>query len=803
MKPLRLNSAIISFLCLLTALTSCGPVNMLTRAKKVPREYAVNYNHENVKAERSEINKKVWIVYSDRSDNNSIMTPGGMLTHSELGFMEPLLVTGTKGDYYKLLKYDPGILDNQKLKKRKEAEFYGWIHKDLLLLFDNPETDVRNDIKLKYLTSIADSRIMLDAGRYFAADSVILYSDPKCETPYGAIAPGSIVYILKRSKEGSKALVTTKTTLDPDKLEDSVIGWVDLSLIRPFGQRLAFDSAPTMEEISQPDSIVRYRAVNPAVSLSPALNFIRQDSVMSFRTLDAIDMIDHSHNRVFNVDGGTITYVQSREIVSRLSDINVIFSIMPTQNVAEQLPVLSNIIHNLRQVFDSSPDFSFKYSAVAGSQVIPFTDNYLSFGDRVIEMFNSTRIEPNISFTDVLQVSLAQASLKPECTNVIILVGEQSPAGLPKDITDDFIRYNCRLLSYQAYADSDDAYNDFVLHSFDIINAYAQAYRDSKRKMLVHTGQLTREDSFSEVAKNSYALDFPLRSMTQGAVIFPGKGRFADTDLFMAGVDSLIRQVCKDNRGIIHNLENTLSQVGNHYSYFNEDISRILDLPPQTPVAPYITGAFEQAMPVLVNTTGRIQLPADSTGMSHLGLLLSEEEYEDFKMFFERLFSLKPDKKGETSAGKIKSRHVRKVRRDLRGTYDDLEEYVENKQVTDSLPDSKYRNTGKVRRHLMQEYLNALKSTVFEGRPKHLTLAQAQEYITTLPTLSPVLEQFTINDIKHKKRLTDGELDMLIEYFETQFDIMEESTIPVDDLNPGDGEKYYFMPSQAFSGLRD
>ncbi len=799
----RINRISLVVFTVLVCLSSCGPVHFLTRTKKVPRRYSVNYNYENVKAERSEVNRRAWVVYSDRDGNVATMEPGGALPQQELAFMKPMLVIGKKGDYYKLIKYDPAILKNQRLSKYKQAEFYGWLHKDLLLLYDNALTEIRNGIRLKSLTALTDCATLLEAEAYFSNDSVILYSDPKLENPCGAIALGNIAYIIKTVENGTRVMITPKTVVTPQD-EERVIGWVDASLIAPFGQQLALNRSPvvTLSDSLQP---CPPRETRSPVSLSPVLYPYRTDSTLLFRTLDAAPLIDHSDNRVYNVNGDPITHARSLEIAARLREINVIFTFIPSEQVIRQLPLLSNAVQNLKPVFEASGNqFNYWYAASVGGKIVPFTSNYLSFSEQVMEAGKQVVPGDSTRFVRGLEEALRLASERPDATNLIVLVGEGGAPSLAslRNIQSGMIRNNCRLLSYQVYAGNEDRYNDFVLQSLDVIEKYAEAARTRKREITVYSDQLRREAFFMEGEKNFYSLDFPAHSMTQGMVIFPEKERLAETGLFSMAVDSLVRQVEQDNLTLITSLERAFFQVGQHRSRFYRNVAAALEIDPDTPVAPYIGNAFREVPPQWVTVTGGVVLPLDSVNLSNVGLLLTEAELESITAFMEKLASRKPDILGDVGAdGAGKVRHVRKVRRMLRnvpagpsltGAGGGVAGETAPQQVAPL-----YRPTRPIRRHIRRTYLRALKNCVFEGRPRKLTLSQAQEYITTLPVLTPEPGNVTIRRLRNPWYLSDVELARLVDYFEECKGLIEELAVPVDDITGPAGETYFFLPSQA------
>jgi hypothetical protein len=792
-------------------LSSCGaigfmfkPVNHFTQTKKVPRNYSVNYNHDNVRSEKSDLNQKAWVVYSDRAGNATTLTPGGTLPFKELKFMEPLYVIGRRGDYYKLIKYNPAVMSNEKLAKRKEAEFYGWIHKDLLLLFNNSETEVRNGIKLKSLAAITECEVMLEAEKYFNADSLVLYSAPGLKEKQGGVGLGSVMYVMKTIENGTRMLVSQKTLLSPDNVAGTAVGWVDASLIAPFGQRLVLSSPPDLPttEVAADSTFLKTRQTTSPVSLSPAIFAHRVDTTLVFRTLNASEILDHSPNRIYNVDGEPISWNDSKQIALELKNINVIFAIIPTGNVVAQMPMLANAIQNLKPVFEKTlATFRYSYAAVVGDRTVGFNTDYLAFSDRLIEAGQSADTLRNADFEKTIRSSLALAAANHTATNIIIMIGEKVSARnpFPRNLFDEFVRCNGRLFSYQVYTDNADVYNNFVLQSLETIEAYAERYRTEKRKISVFTEQLRPENLFLEGAKNSWALDFPARSITQGMVVFPEKGKFADSELLISGVDSLVRQVESDNNNIVRSIERAHAQVGHHRSRFQSDVVEHLGIDPQTKLAPHIGRAFDQTIPRWVAVTDRISMPVDSAGMSTIGLLLTEAELENVKVWVEGLAAMKPDKKGEVTSNKQKFRNIKTVRRKLRGIPADIDFSVEAiaEPAADSFVRLEYAPTGKIRRHLQKLYLGALKMCVVEGSPRNITLAEAQELITTMPTINPDLKAVRIKDIPRKSKITNWQLEMLIKHFEEHKGIIEKEASPVKDLTTPAGEKFFFLPSKA------
>jgi len=795
---------VLSLIIAYLALYSCDPVNFMTRAKRIPLLYSINYNYPNVKSISSEINKRAWIVYSDREGNKTKEFPGGSLDYRELKFMEPLIVIGSKGDYYKLIKYNPAVLnDRNQLTNRGEAEYCGWLHKDNLLLFDNAITEVRNGIKLKNLTSIKDSRIILDAEKYFKNDSLLLYSLPELEKSSGTVGLNNIVYVLKFSDKDSKALISTQTQITPKTIESLPIGWVDTALIIPMGQRLVLNRIPKIanesHEINSHKRDSLRTVVSPLSSFYPVLFADHLDNTLVFHSLDSRYIIDKSNNRVSNVNGDMITLKESQIISNNLSNINVIFTFDLTENVISQMSMLSNTVQNIKQVFENSlSEFKYRFAAVLGDRIIPFESDYLNFCDRVMGVIKKIQIvkTPNLALSNAVKLAKKQ----PNATNLIVYIGEKSnKAEYPsRDIIDGFINYNCRLLSYQVYADNNNIYNNFVLQSIAIIEGYADAIKRLKRKIIVYPDQLRKTNLFNENTKNVYALDFPKRSMTQGMVIFPEKKLTSDPELLISGVDSIVHQIESDNRNLIASMERSFHQVGNHLNYYDSIFAGHFGIKQKTKITSAVTKVFKEVSPMWVSITPRISKPLDSLNIKDFGLLLTEEELKGLTDFFDQISAEKSYNKGYTLNDTKKVRKVSRLRKELRNIPSDSQMNLISSEDNKLLPgEKKYINISAIRKNLKKTYLKELKKCVVQRQTKDLTLAEAHECITTLPTINPLLKNIRIKDLNNKKKVSDVELFLLIECFSKFKKLIEEQKRAVDELNKFSDVKYFIVPKTA------
>ena len=93
---------------------------------------------------------------------------------------------------------------------------------------------------------------------------------------------------------------------------------------------------------------------------------------------------------------------------------------------------------------------------------------------------------------------------------------------------------NGRLLAFQLFSKENDSYNNYVLQAANMIEGYAEKQSVIKRKFWVYADQIRKKNTFCETIPNSYMLDYPEKSSTQGMIVFPPKGEFMTTDILVS-----------------------------------------------------------------------------------------------------------------------------------------------------------------------------------------------------------------------------------------------------------------------------
>ncbi|MDR2915107.1 MAG: hypothetical protein LBV74_09795 [Tannerella sp.] len=818
-----LNKKQLALFMLLTGIfTSCAPVNIFTRLKKTPGEYTMNYCGEEIKAPFSPYNKQTWVVFSDREGNYTLQNPGGKVKMKDIGYLDAFFVTRRKGDYYKLVKYDPAIVNDNlfvsRIKDRKQAKYYGWIHRSRLLLTRQSETDIATGFKNKQLIIISDTTGVTEPEFYFVNDSIKIFKDPDLRIENGALPFYEIVYTLKTSRDGQKKLIARKPVISPDSVQDNILGWVHGSLIRNMGQRLYTKTTSVPEDslrfytkdnqellhLSKQDlegSIHFLRRNGKALKYSPVLSYRQTDTTVNIKTGIPGQVVDQSDNYVLNVNGNKITYGKFKQLEKDLKKLNVMFIFEGKDQVVENCPSIINVIQNLQPAFENNDDrFSYKFGAVIASQgetpdssplikSVGMTGNYTDVIDYLIaETDSSKNMKPLPTQYTWRGVGTAVDMIEPykDETNIFVIIGEEgysewADSVLIRRMSDA----NCRVLGFQMFSVSENAGNNFVLQIENMIAHCAERESIKKREKIVYVDQVKKVNRYRESSKNVYALDFPGRSMTQGWVLFPEKTVTMPLDILTNGIDSLISEVKWDNDNLVNSLYKAFGEVGNHRYRYDSVWVAYNHLQPEQVLDRKLPKMFTSQLPAWF-------LPAQSMSVADsvdrkidYYLLLSKEEMDDLLMFMATLCENEVDYKYKG--------HRRKTRKLCNCPDDEIT--VEYNETTFDPENPEYLSTRMARKKLQDLYFDEIRyCKLCRIRKKDIrsyTLAKAQLRITGCPTYTSMTQEY-IGNLRKKQCISDIGLDELITYFKQKKEGLDKYMNHADKFE-SNGQTYFWV----------
>jgi hypothetical protein len=797
-------------------ITSCSPVNRFTRAKKVPREYSLNYCGAEIKAPKTDLNKEPWIVFSDRENNRTFSRAGGKVQVGDAAYLDPFLVIKRKGDFLLLVKYTPDILKNGKLEYRK-AEYSGWMHKSRLLLNRQSVTDIASGKKSRMLLVFSDTTALHEPEKYFASDSVKLFRDPELKAPVGKVSPWSIVFPLKMSDDGKKTLISRKPFLNVDEAKADVLGWVDNSLIKDIGTGLHVnliglpkDSLCFSPKNEQPvyltedmqDAFSLLSEQYKTVQYSPVSSYSEQGIQSAFRFRMLMPLFDLSSNCIFNVNGEQIPYKSYRTISREMKKINISFVFEGQEETVARFPQLINALQNMQDLFEPDGVFSLSFNSVMSFGNVQDSIVYTTFSPDYARLINflSSMTENNASLQPAgkrqqwpaLHKALELQDSRRGAANLIVLIGETGYAtsGVDTVILRRLAENNCRIAAFQVYAGEGDAYNNFVLDAAQMITASSDDRLQTKREMLVTPGQIRKANVFiesSDQAKNTFRLDFPDRSINQGILYFPPKSEEIPMEILSENLDTILSQIRQDNRDVIRQMEQSFNVSGKNYTRFDSLFAHNFELKTGLPSKKLIA-SFNRETPGWYLPSGTFIIDDWMNDTIDFHLMLSEQEMNELKEFIKSLSALEVDLKYRSGKKEEKRKPTCNCPEE-----DDLFTLQENKrEVWNPFIPPEYENTRKVRKNIYRQYMQSIKYCRLckekGAQLQSLNLSEAQRRITGSPSSNRGLRSFLLSDIKDREKIPDGMLDRLIGYFKEKAGELEKA-----ESFQSNGETYYWV----------
>lgn len=802
------------FLGIVILSTSCGPVHRLTRVRKIPREYSLNYCTGEVRAPKTDLNREPWIVYSDREKNFTLINAGGKVKAEDADFLDPFLVIKKKGEYLRLIKYTPDILKNGRLDYKK-AEYRGWMHKSRLLLNRQSVTDIASGRKIKTLTLVADTVPLADPDKYFVPDSIKTYGDPEFNRVTATVAHYSIVYRLKLSENGDRTLISRKAGIKPETVKNDVPGWMDNSLIRDAGTGLHVDLSTVpgdslrfalkkerrislSEDMAESVRLLSGR--HKTLRYSPVSQYSTRGGLTVFGTRAVAPLFDYGNNYVFNVNGERITRKAFGNLSRELKKIRVSFVFEGREQTVERFPQIVNAIQSLQPLFERDGTAEYRFNCVMAfdderTDSLTATATYSEFSDLLNYLSLKATLKDRLRPVELdgqwpgLNMAVDLLDGESGATGLIVLIGDRGYASdrVAPALVDKLRRSNCRICAFQIHAGNGDVYNNFVLSVENMIASYADDLLESRKNLFVSAGQIRHANRYRETdaGKNGFRLDFPENSITQGCLFFPQKHETLTLEYMADEIDTVVRQIKADNGDIIRRMDNAFHSSGNNRTLFDSLYVRNFGLSGIRTPAKTLLSMFGVTAPGWY-LPGKAVVPTGGVnGRPDYYLLLSETEMKELKEFVESLAEIGVDLKYRAEAEKAGKKACNCPEDDPFAETETL------KTSADTLPPV-YAGTKKVRRHLYRLYMRTIKYCRLcrerTGELKSLTLAQAHYRITGCPTSAGMLNRIALRDIKNKKRLPDVALDGLIGYFESKLPDLERA----ERFESG-GEVYYWL----------
>lgn len=586
---------ILALVAALSTLTFAqSPTSFGKSVKGLPKAY-IAPTSKTTQHQTSSKTTAPWIVFSDRGDNFSTTTPGGSLVMHKLGYMEPFYISEERNGYVKLLKYKEGMVKALKLKNPRDAESYGWIPKEKLLLWQRAYMNPANNFSIKHLAIINDVGPLVNPQYYFdSIDSVYVFDAPDLKNRRGKIALGSYVYVFKRSEDGKNLLIGNSDQLLTKDAAKIALGWVSAEVIQDWGSRLYVAPSNFMDpQIDEIVNKVNNNASQLAVGyrIDPLLDTnnitllglpILQSNQNNHKVGYAVDVYDKMNNSLITINGTEIRFRDFLQMIKSRHKINIVYVVDGSAVMKEHFSSLTNTIQSFEQMIGEHFNRNnVKYGCVVyrsvascgtGNRNLPLTNDYRALLDFLRNQVKATQDCKSGIYEQPFFLGMNDAvdlvANVPNQTNLFVVLGSTGNLGgatnaqisnMSKRISD----VDGRLLILQSFNDNAPAFNNFIIQSRTMVmnSAYFSA---EKRKNQLVEGDLFREQNFDFNLSDSisYYLDFPNNSIIQGGVVFPNRKQSLSNTHYSTALSRFLRESNLEIKTHLKSLDRNFRKTG-------------------------------------------------------------------------------------------------------------------------------------------------------------------------------------------------------------------------------------------------
>ncbi len=205
----------------------------------IPKQYALSPDGSILKDSKDADDKILWVVCSDRSNNNTYSTSSTKKVMKVMQYLEKFYVTDESGDFLRLYKYADDILENGDSRKlKKTAVDYGWALKSNLLLWTRCIVNDKR-VPVRALPIITVPFMQQDLMPYmnFEESTLKLYKMPSLPVDSASITADMYQFLYVYKYEDSSVLLARKSVSSPHSIETDIVGWASKKVLQLWGGR--------------------------------------------------------------------------------------------------------------------------------------------------------------------------------------------------------------------------------------------------------------------------------------------------------------------------------------------------------------------------------------------------------------------------------------------------------------------------------------------------------------------------------------------------------------------------------------
>ncbi len=574
----------IYILALMTILNACGSSEKITKSTKVEvQDYKIfNYDPEINYKKNQKKSFNYHIVYSDRAKNKVYNDPYAQERLKDAAFRKAYYVINEQNGFTELVEYIPELIGKPKgffsilrNKKRhfvdpKQVKYVGWISNKNLLQYDHSYLNPSNYQPIRYILGINSLNGLVNLTDFITEDKVFLYQDPTLTNKSDqSLSLSEIVYVFKYNLEKTSALISNKSNLILEKLEEGkdeqILGWVPIEMLNRVGQKQVFLwNGKNKLDFKRPGDETIFSLDKNAIS-SPIL-FNREDHKKEAYTIKSsapINMVtpvwDHSDNKLISLNGNKISDNLRNRIDKENKVFNLNFIFDCSASLKEDEAQLIGSLQKLKVLIgEKGPEnYKINYSVSSygctTSYDLKRTSSFSKWINYIQDIFEGKAVgvtETDSSIMNSFYNVLGDDQQSFE-NNIMLVVGSKKykEGDNYKELIKKLTTNSSKVIFFQLESGIEDEYQDFILQSKILLANVANHYTEYIKGYNVDYNLIKPENTFSSIESNvnTFMFDSPKNSSYQGAIVFPSIDKRSSPQDFEIIVDSLITKIIEFN----------------------------------------------------------------------------------------------------------------------------------------------------------------------------------------------------------------------------------------------------------------
>ena len=567
---------------------------------KIDKVYRDTYNFLEGVENKQYKDKSLYIVYSDRNDNNSYLDNLGLKQGEQQKFLAPYFVINEKDDFLELVKFDPSQIGKPKglfsffygetynFQDVKNIEYIGWVQKDKLLHFSHSKVSDVNLKPLVFYLAINDTKTLFNFKKHIKKDSITAYTEPSFKTQTKtSFNTNQLVYLYKYNTTKTAALISNfKHIREADSTERNM-GWVPSQLVKNIGQRKVWKINKDQEAyFVNPDSTsytIKGRDIKQYIYQEADKEKIGSnilDSLLSGTSVVPLNIWDHYNNKLINIKGGDI-YLRELPLIKKekkVFNIHLVFDCNPDlrQKLLLQISSLQRI-WLLISDDERYKDYNFTFSASSfgcnSYYNFPKNNSFALWVDYLQKVFindgSITSNENNLigiekCFSEIISKTSTNKSFE---NNIVLIFGEESlNFNLEKNtIINDLSKFSTQLLFLQLDNKADDKHQDYILKAKQVLDITGKKYYKFITNYIIENEIAAKKNEFISLESdenNIYIYNAPKKSIYNGGLVFPKMNSSLSPVAFNIAFDSLLSKTITSNKLILKSLEQGENKLG-------------------------------------------------------------------------------------------------------------------------------------------------------------------------------------------------------------------------------------------------